>query len=295
MKKYLIIIFTISFSGFALYQHLFTKSITDEMFLMGSKAKITIVGNNVKLSREAMCKAFRILNKLDKMMSFFSAQSELAKINLSAIKSPVILSKDMYTIIKAGLNYSEFTYGAFDFTAASLGRENGYKTIILDSEEQTVYFADPRIKIDLGGIVVGYAIDCVVECFKELKITNFLIDVGGDIYVSGKNKEKRFWQIGIRNPLKQDELIEQISLINQAVTTSGNYLKQHIIDPKSKEPAQSNILSITVIAKKCIDADALATAFFVMGKDKTEEFLKKYPEIKTILVLHNGSVLKLNF
>jgi len=264
------------------------KDLTQEMFLMGTTVRISIVSDSKK-AQEAMDQAFALFKKYDDMLSFYNEDSELNCINKHATKAPQQVSDDMLEIINKSIYYSKITGGTFDVTATSLQTKGGYGSIMLDAQKKTVYFKNPKLKIDLGGIAVGFCVDKVVEYFNEHKINNFLIDAGGDVFARGRNKQGLLWRIGVRDPLKDDKLIEKFVLQDEAATTSGNYIKNHIIDTKLHTPAASDILSVTVIAKKCIDADALATAFFVMGRNKTKRFLEKQPDIKAIFAVNKNN------
>ncbi len=267
------------------------------MILMGTTARITIVGESAQ-AEAAIFEAFSLLKEYEKKMNFHSPDSELSKINKLAGKNPVKVSGDTIAIIQKAINYSMISEGAFDVTATSLHQRGGYGNIVIDPKQRTVYFKDPETRIDFGGIFVGFCLDRIAERFKQAGIDNFLVDIGGDIIAQGKNAQGKFWRVGIRNPFNRNELIENISLRNEAVTTSGNYLRQHIIDFERDRLLNDDILSVTVISQKCIEADALATAFFVMGQEAVEEFLKENTDIKTVLVINNNrqpKVIKINF
>lgn len=264
------------------------KSLNREMVLMGTTVRISIVEDSIKI-QQAMDEAFALLKKYDDMLSFYNEYSKLSRINKYAAKAPQPVSDDMFEIINKSLYYCKITGGAFDVTATSLQTKGGYGSIRLDKRRKMVHFKNPKLKIDLGGIAVGFCVDKVVEYFNEHKINNFLIDVGGDVFAKGKNKQGDFWRIGVRNPFKHNELIEQFELKDEAATTSGNYVKNHIVDTALHPVATQDILSVTVIAKKCIEADVLATAFFVMGLEKTEIFLEKHPDIKAIFVINKNN------
>ncbi|MCP4648963.1 MAG: FAD:protein FMN transferase [PVC group bacterium] len=264
-----------------------------QMILMGSSAKITIVSDSSQ-AQEAMDEAFAILKEYDQMMSYYAENSELTMINQHAAKIPVEMSKDMFEIINRALEYSNLTDGIFDITATTLQRQSRYDTIIIRPNRGiwSVSFRDPHTKIDLGGIVVGFSIDKVVARFAELGIKDFLIDVGGDIYAKGKNAQGKNWQIGIRDPFNSKRVIKKVALVDEAVTTSGNYVKHHIIDPVSKKIVESDILSVTVFSEKCVDADVLATAFFIMGMEKTTEFLRNNSGRKVVFVVNEDGKAK---
>jgi FAD:protein FMN transferase len=266
------------------------QEVTQEMLIMGTVCRISIVADKNLTSLQAdaaLNQAFRLLKDYERRWSFYASDSELALINQQAVYQTIKLLPDTFEIIAKSLALSELTKGAFDITATSLHREGGYGNIVLEPKAKTVHFTDPQTKIDLGGIATGYAIDKVVEAFKTGNVKNYLIDVGGDIYASGKNKKNQIWGIGVRSPFNQEVVLERILLDNQAVTTSGNYVKKHIIDPETSILANKNIDSVTVIAPKCIDADALATAFFVMGIEQSKHFIDRNDKNIRVLFIRN--------
>ena len=251
------------------------KVITESILAMGTTARITIVVDNptrkkILSAYAAIDEAFSLLKKNESALSFYSTSSELKAINEKAAAAKVKISGLMYEVLEKSLAFAKLTEGAFDITATSLQKEGGYGSIILNPENKTVYFKNKKAKIDLGGIAAGFAIDKIAEHFKRLRIENYLIDVGGDIYARGLNEKGVPWQIGVRDPVRREEIVEKISITNMAVTTSGNYIKNHIIDPQTSSLADSDLLSVTVAAPECVQADVLATAFFVMGRQKSK-------------------------
>ncbi|MFH1459755.1 MAG: FAD:protein FMN transferase [Candidatus Omnitrophota bacterium] len=273
--------------------------LTQQRILMGTNARITIVPDS-DVAQLAMKKAFDLLEKYEGQFSFYDQKSELTLINNNAAKYPVKLSPGMFDILRKALEYSKNTKGAFDPTATSLQAKDGYGTIILDPENKEVYFNNTQTKVDLGGITVGFCLDLIVEEFKALDIKNFLIDIGGDIYAQGKNKQGKNWGIGISDPFDESNILENIFVSNCAVTTSGNYIKKHIVNTVKAETSpdsHNEILSVTVIADKCIDADVLATAFFIMGLERTELFLKNKKNIEVLFIMNENNtpkIVKLN-
>ncbi len=268
------------------------KVITETFLAMGTTARITIVVDNPARKKiisayEAIDDALAILKENERILSFYAPESELNRINENAYYGYVKVSDLMCEVLEKSLAYSKSTAGAFDVTATSLQEEGGYGSIILNPGEKTVYFKNKKTKIDLGGIATGFAIDKITERFKQLQIENYLIDVGGDIYVQGVNGKGTPWQVGVRNPIDQNRVIKKFSIQNQAVTTSGNYVKKHIVEPESGVLAGSGLLSVSVIAPTCLDADVLATAFFVMGKEKAKAFISKRNDIKVLFVVDN--------
>lgn len=268
-----------------------SRVITETILAMGTTARITIVVENpttkkINKTYKALDEAFSSLKEREQSLSFYSPDSELEAINKSAGQGQVKISDLLLDVLEKSLVYCELTKGAFDITATSLQKEGGYGSIVLNSRKKTVYFKNKKTKIDLGGIATGFVIDEIAKRYEQLQIQNYLIDVGGDVYAHGVNEKGQPWQVGVRDPVYSERMIKKFSIKNQAVTTSGNYVKKHIVDPKTSSIAKSELLSVTVIAATCIDADVLATAFFIMGIDKTQAFIKdKRNDIKVLFVI----------
>jgi len=146
------------------------------------------------------------------------------------------------------------------------------------------------MKLDLGAIAKGFAVDVAVKKLKELGVNSCLINAGGEIYCLGR-KHGKPWKVGVKHPRSSD-MIEYLELENKAVATSGDYEQffllqdthySHIIDPRTGCPADSGIVSVTVIADDCLTADALATSIFILGKTDSRELIKNFSNIKTII------------
>jgi len=263
------------------------KGYTEEMLLMGTTARITVIPDTPQ-NQEAVHKVFSRLNEYDRRLNFFSPDSELSRLNTAAASGPQKVSPDLLELIEESLRYSGLTRGVFDVTATSLQRQSGYGTIIINKPEHTVAFSDPRTKIDLGGIADGYCIDKAAAQLRGSGVENFLIDIGGDIIAYGRNAEDQPWQIGLQDPFSTKQILASFPLNNEAVTTSGNYVKKHIIDPKTGTvSAKNQVLSVAVFAPKCIDADVLATTLFICGPgEQAEEIVRKVPGMRAVFVMN---------
>ena len=146
-------------------------------------------------------------------------------------------------------------------------------------------------KLDFNAVAQGYSVDLVGEFLKKMGVDNFLVEIGGELSSYGKNHENKLWRVGIEKPIDSSfvgeyEFQKIIELDNQSLATSGNYRKfkvingrkfSHSIDPKSGFPANNNLLSVTVVCEKAANADALATSFMVMGKEKAIDFIASNP------------------
>jgi thiamine biosynthesis lipoprotein len=158
--------------------------------------------------------------------------------------------------------------------------------------------------LDCSAIAKGYGVDMVAEFLASKGIKNYLVEIGGEISARGKNPNGTEWKIGVTKPVDDSLSINQenqtvLEITDQALATSGNYRNfyyeggkkyAHTINPHTGKPAQSDILSATVIAPSCAIADAYATAFMVLGSDKAKEILKKHPELKAYFILSDYNI-----
>ncbi len=147
-----------------------------------------------------------------------------------------------------------------------------------------IKFSKENMCIDLGGIAKGYIIDKFSKFINNQGYQNFMVNIGGDIYTSGKNKYRGKWAVGVQDPEKKNGIVKKIQVSDKAVVTSGDYeryvLRQekkyhHILDPATGMPVWNNIVSVTVVSDKTIEADYIATAMFVLGVEKSRKFIEK--------------------
>ena len=242
------------------------KVVSDKRLLMATTVKITAAGKDRQYLRESINKAFEEVKRVDRLMSFYNESSELSQLNQKARFAPYQVDRELFFVIDKCIRFGRITEGSFDITATSLNEPDGYKKISLNGSQGTVYFKDPKIKIDLSASAKGYAVDKAIESLIASKVESALVDAGGDIRVLGRYKGNN-WSIGIRHPQLKDKIILKVNLSNKAIATSGNYFQRHIIDTHSLDKAKNEILSATVIASDCLTADILATSLFVMGED----------------------------
>ncbi|MDO9572436.1 MAG: FAD:protein FMN transferase [Candidatus Omnitrophota bacterium] len=305
IRKYLLILLiagwaiTLAYKHFSLQipeKHLYH----DNRILMGTFWEVT---SPVK---EASGIVFTEVARLEQLLSKYNPTSEISILNRTG---KLKVSSDTFYIIKKSKEFYQLTDGAFDITIAPLvelwGFSNlktkvptteeinstlkiiGSDKIILHKNDSVVEFKLPKMKIDLGGIAKGFALDCAIKKLKENKINSCLINAGGQVYALG-NKFSSTWKIAIKNPRKPS-VLETLELNNQSVSTSGDYeqffLKDgkrycHIINSKTGYPVNSGVTSVTIIDDSGLNADALSTAVFTLGEDGVEMLKKKFPETK---------------
>lgn len=258
------------------------------------------------------------LAQVDSSLSMFNPESNIAKLNAGSEKVANEMVQEMFTLSK---EIYEATYGAFDPTVAPLVNAWGFgfkhqqipESDEVDSLRQLVGFAhlsidnqhrihkkDERMMLDFSAIAKGYATDRVANALRKRGVKNFMVEIGGEIVVSGKNSHGDDWRIGINKPeaVAIDPVQEIVTISDGAMATSGNYRNYyvtasghrlaHTIDPRSGYPIQHNILSSTVFAPSCAVADAYATAFMVLGLDSAQMVLDKHPELQAYFIVDAG-------
>lgn len=225
-------------------------------------------------------------------------------------------------VFNLAMRIAEETNGAFDITVAPLvnawgfGFKNGamptkeqvdsirkfvsYQQVTFWKEhgKQGINKNDSRIMLDCSAIAKGYGVDVVARLLKREGIKNFMVEIGGEVVTKGVNNKRDTWKIGVARPIDDTlntngELQTILKISNKAMATSGNYRNfyykdgkryAHTIDPKTGYPVEHTLLSATVIAKDCATADAYATAFMVMGLQKTQQFLEKHQQLLAYLI-----------
>lgn len=255
------------------------------------------------------------LKEIDNSLSMFNPMSTVSCINRGENMKADSLITCVWNMSRS---ICQETDGAFDPTVAPLVNIWGFgfkkkefpDRAIIDSlrdlvgwqrisiQNGTFYKEDPRMVLDFSAVAKGFGVDHVANLFRNLGIQNFMVEIGGEIVTQGTNPKGEAWRIGISKPDDDStgtnkELQEVIEVRNGALATSGNYRNfymeggrkiAHTIDPKTGYPAQQSILSSTVKAPSCAMADGYATAFMVMGMERSQEFLKKHPQLQAFFI-----------
>lgn len=255
-----------------------------------------------------------LLIEIDNSMSTYQKKSLISKFNQAdSIFEVDNLFIDVLTISKKVYQESD---GAFDPTIAPVVNAWGFgfeninitDSLTLDSLLAFVNFNDiiiennkvikkrKGIMLDFNAVAQGYTVDVLANLLELKGITNYLVEVGGELKAKGLNINDTLWRVGIDRPLpnlKEREIEAIVSLDNKALATSGNYRKfyekdgmkySHTINPKTGYPVEHNLLSATVVMDNCGYADAYATAFMVMGLEKSQTFLTTHKELDALLI-----------
>lgn len=254
--------------------------------------------------------AFKEIRRIDRLLSKYDPDSEISRLNRDgSIKA----SPETFFVVKKAKEFFQDSAGAFDVTVAPLVELWGFKDmdfrvpgpadirkamklvgsdkIILQEADSVIKFKTSGMSIDLGGIAKGYAIDRAVVELKKSGIKSCLINAGGQVYCLG-DKFGKPWNIALQDPRK-DNFVDYLRLTDSSVATSGDYQRyfikdnvrySHIIDPKTGSPATSGLSSVTVIGPDGLVADALSTAIFVLGQERSAALINKFPEYKIKMI-----------
>ena len=283
---------------------------TNEGLVFGTVYKITYqhaddLQNEIK---EAML-------EVDNSLSPYNPNSIITRINHN---QDTTLNEHFTHVFELAQQISAETEGAFDITVAPLVNAWGFgfkhsieiEPSVIDSLRQFIGYQkiklvdgkmvkeDPRLMLDCSAIAKGYGVDRVARLLDKKGVQHYMVDIGGEVVVKGKNSRMKTWRIGINKPVEDSLSINQelqtiLEVSGVGMATSGNYRKfyykdgkryAHTIDPRLGTPIQHNILSATVLAKDCTTADAYATAFMVMGLEKAKAFCEQHPELNAYLI-----------
>ena len=266
---------------------------------MGTTYHVTIVADQP--ARADLAEQIdQVLSAVDQSMSTYKSQSELSQFNRLPIGEQVKASDQLWAVLQTSEKVWQKSSGAFDPTigpvvdlwgfgpvatqdripadqdiAAALA-DAGYQHLQLDSSTQTIS-KQKTIALDLSAVAKGYAVDQVAELLEMLALPDYLVEVGGEMRLSGSNPEGKPWRVAIELPSLMPQVQEVVELNNGAVATSGDYRNyfekegvrySHTIDPRNGKPITHSLASVTVIADRCADADAWATALMVLGEEE---------------------------
>lgn len=255
------------------------------------------------------------LKRFDYSLSPFNDSSVISRVNRN---EELVTDSFFRKCFNRSMEISRETSGAFDITVAPLANAWGFgfkkgafpDSVMIDSllqitgyekvklEDGKVIKQNPRVMLSCSAVAKGYAVDVVAQLLDRKGIANYMVDIGGEVVVKGKNPKNNLWRIGINKPIEDSlstrkDLQTILELTDLGLATSGNYRNfyykdgkkyAHTIDPRTGYPVQHSILSATVIAQDCMTADALATAFMVMGLDEAEKFCKSHPAINAYFI-----------
>ena len=261
------------------------------------------------------------LDEIDSQFSVNRKTSDISRVNAAAGRERVTVSKEVFTVLQTALDFAQKSGGAFDPSIGPVVTLWGictdhprvpsqheidaalslvdWRKVSLDVSDSSVFLEKEGMALDLGGIAKGYAADELVKLLKERKVKRAIIDLGGNVYLWGNKANGKAWSVGIRNPDKNGKSVAVVLTLKggQSVVTSGAYERyfvagnkkyHHIIDPRTGFPCELTVDSASIVASSSMEADALSTCAFLMGKDA---FVRAFPKVSYLLILPTGKVV----
>jgi len=283
--------------------------------IMGTRIAVELWADDAASATKAIDAVIDEMERIDRDMSTYKTTSEVSRVNADAAKKPMVISAELFGLLQTAVEYSELTGGAFDITYASVGfmydfhaRKKpsekdiaialpavNYKHLVLNKKDRTVFFSKPGVRIDLGGIGKGYAVDRGIEIVKLYGIDHALVSAGGDSRIIGDRFGKP-WVVGIRHPDDKTKVIAKIPLTDTAISTSGDYERyfdengvryHHILDPRTGHSA-SKVRSATILAPTATRTDGLSKVAFVLGAEEALNLYNRLPDVDAIIVTPDG-------
>jgi len=289
---------------------------------MGSSLTVTAVSRDEESAGRAIQVVFDEFGTLEARLSVWKPDSDVERINAAAGKAPVVVSLDTIEVLQLAIEAGDRTGGKFDVTFGALSglwkfdhdQDNSlpdpaairrllslidYQQLVVDRAAHTAFLRRAGMRLHLGGIGKGFAIDRAAEILRAHGLRDFMIQAGGDLYVAGRRGD-RPWRVAIRDPRgPADRLIAALDLTDGTFSTSGDYERffmhngvryHHILDPDTGQPARG-LRSVTVVAGRAVDAATLSTGIFVMGAEKGMALVERLPDIAAVLVTDRNEVL----
>jgi thiamine biosynthesis lipoprotein len=288
-----------------------------EEAIMGTRCAVELWAVDRRQGEAAIEAVLADMRRIDALMSTYKPDSEVSRVNAGAGKAPVPVSVELFELLETAQQYSALSSGAFDITYASVGylydyraqqRPDGpaiaaalpgvdYRQLRLDKPTRTVAFGRPGMRIDLGGIAKGHAVDRGIRILEERGFTHAMVNAGGDTRVTGDRMGKP-WVVGIRHPDRKDEVALRVPLEDAAFSTSGDYERyfdeggvryHHILDPRTGLSPHA-VRSVTVIASSATRTDGLTKTVFILGPEEGLRFINSLTDADAIIIAADGKV-----
>jgi FAD:protein FMN transferase len=286
--------------------------------IMGTRIAVEVWHEDAAAAEAAIDAVIAEMRRVDELMSHYKPDSQLSKVNREAAQGPVQVDPELSALIARALEFSELSNGAFDITYASVGylydyRERRHPTdeqieaalpavnwrhVVVDRAASTIRFLRPGVRIDLGGIAKGHAVDTSIAILDRLGIRHATVTAGGDSRILG-DRRGRPWVVGIRHPDDRSRVIARIPLEDAAISTSGDYERyfdedgvrhHHIIDPKTGKSPRG-VRSVTVIAPTSTLAEGLTKSVFILGPEEGIALAERQPGVDAVVVTAEGRVV----
>jgi len=316
MKKFLVFSVLVLFGLGTYAQSTFVRTLK----LMGCHFEITVVAKDQVEGDRYIDMAVAEITRIEKLISEWDPTTQTSLINQNAGIKPVKVDPELFSLIERSIQISKITDGAFDISFAAMDKiwkfdgsmtrmpeedeikqsvaKVGYKNIILNKEDGTVFLKFPGMKIGFGAIGKGYSADKSKALLMGKGVVAGMVNASGDLNCWGKKPDGSPWLVGITNPVNKNKVFSWFPIENSAVVTSGSYENfvvfngtryTHIIDPRTGYPAHG-LASVTIFAPNAELADALATGVFVLGTETGLNFVSQLRGVECVLVDDNGKI-----
>lgn len=282
---------------------------------MGTEVRVTLWHAEPMAGTAALEAVFAETARIEALMSTYREDSRISEINREAATRAVAAGDELYELIVRSLDISVLTRGAFDITYDSVGQHYDFRRgarpddatvaaelpninfrhVEADPVRQTIRFLQEGTRINLGGIAKGYAVERGIAVLREHGIAHAIVTAGGDTRLLGDRRGQP-WIVGIRDPRAEDTVALRIPLVDEAISTSGDYERffvedgvryHHILTPSTGRPA-GEVMSATVVGPDAVLTDALSTSVFVMGVDQGLRLIATLPDYEGIVIDADG-------
>lgn len=290
--------------------------------LMGGRFDISIVDKDSLSAEKNIDEVIAEITRIENLISDWKPTSQVSEVNQNAGIKPIKVDREVFELTQRAIKLSKITNGGFDISFAAMDRiwkfdgsmtempsaeaikksveKVGYKNIILDSTESTIFLKLKGMKIGFGALGEGYATDKCRAMMIAKSVQAGIINGSGDMSTWGKQPNGKDWKIGITNPFKPEKILAAIPLKEGAVTTSGSYEKfvvfngkrySHIINPATGYPA-TGLCSVTVFGPNAETANGLSTSMMVLGQKEGLLLLQKFPDYSCVMITDKGKIVK---
>ena len=286
--------------------------------IMGTRIAVEVWHADAAAAEAAIDAVIAEMHRIDSLMSTYKPESQVSQVNREAAAGPVKVDPELARLVARALEFSRMSGGAFDITYASVGYLYDYRAgkhptdaeiaaalpainwrhVVVDLSGSTIRFLEPGVRIDLGGIAKGHAVDSCIALLEARGISNATVTAGGDSRILG-DRRGRPWIVGIRHPDDRERVIARIPLEDAAISTSGDYERffdedgvryHHIIDPKTgKSP--HGVRSVTIIAPTSTLAEGLTKSVFILGPERGMALVAEQADVDAVVVTAEGKVL----
>lgn len=283
--------------------------------IMGTRVSVEFWHGDGEVAASCNARIFAEIERIDALMSTYRDDSEISRVNRNASVEAVEVSDELMQLLRRAIHFSEISAGAFDITYASIGYAYDYRRqerpsdqLVaqklpainyrhLQLQDNQIRFNNSAVRIDLGGIAKGYAVDRAIDILQQCGVTMAMVSAGGDSRIIG-DRAGRPWVIGIQHPRNEQGIALRLPLSDSAISTSGDYQRfyidngervHHIINPSTGRSAAGS-WSATVTGPDSMTTDALSTTIFILGAAKGLALVESLDGIDAIIIDSNAKV-----